>query len=502
MKVTTQQFGSGTIDTQFLGLSLQKAPQLLQEVFVERWADIAPLQSLFSGIFPESPTEEVLPSSLIRWMMQGLPLRHTYICASRGTFRTGSKDCELDVSDGWMQPGATVRLEDGSLLQITTAKSLAAGKGATYGVQVVSNNPDTVIDSLWLEKGKALNFEYSVHPEASETGHPIQYGTGNQYMNALTTVRTKASITGDAMAEALVLDTMLKDQKSGEVMGRYRGFLPNVISNMGRNMLSEHIARVERMLVRGVANFNPQTGFIYNTTAEGQDVLQGDGLLSQFNSAFDGHYYPTDNLTSILSTINRALAYIAYHSRQDKLDWIVMGGAGSKIVWNYVMQDYLNKSNMRVIINADKLPTTIQQLDIQQYDTPHGTVKFVPTQVFNDPEVKTREIVFQGYKYPAESFDFYFMPVQRLASGKTNIRIYAKGKSANGQTINRSLVFAHIAGMTGMLAGKISSNQKAQMETAAYMAATGRDAEQYEVLSQKGLIITNPTECAVVRCMR
>jgi hypothetical protein len=48
----------------------------------------------------------------------------------------------------------------------------------------------------------------------------------------------------------------------------------------------------------------------------------------------------------------------------------------------------------------------------------------------------------------------------------------------------------------------LSDKQRAELSQYAQMVSTGRDSEQFEVLSQKGLIVSNPSECVRMLVMR
>jgi hypothetical protein len=373
--IRTAQFGHGTMDMEFLGLSMERQPQILQELILSRWAHL-PLTSLFSGIYGESPAEELLPSNMVRWKVLGIPFKPVYIISTTGTPRVG-QEFEITASDSSLYTGAKVRLEDGKTLVYIKGQKTANAHSCTYIAQPVGNNEDDVIDSTLLEKGKALNYVAANYEEGSETGHPITWGTGDHYVNALTTIRHKFQITGDAMTEALCMEMRKPDksQPGGEKV--FRGYLPNVITDSGQSLLDFHAEAVERDLTFGKSNFDVSTGAVFNTTTSGKPVLMGDGLLRQFDSSYTVLYYPTDQISAVRGAIDRALAYLAYNTGQDTIDFYFIGGAGAKYIWNLAMLDFLDKSGQRVILNVDKSPVTVAGLDVETYKTSFGSIKLI-----------------------------------------------------------------------------------------------------------------------------
>lgn len=494
--IRTAQFGHGTMDMEFLGLSMEKSPQILQELVMSRWAYL-PLQSLFTGVYNESPTEEMLPSNMVRWKVMGLPQKPIYIISATGPFRVGSDNNEIVVSDGQLYAGAKVRLEDGKTLLYVKGVRTATSTGCALQVEVVGNNEADVVDPLLLANGRALNYITANYGEGSETGHPISWGTSDHYVGALTTHRHKFQITGDALTEAITMEMVKTDGQGNK--RTFRGFLPNVLMDNGSTLLDFHMEAVERDLVWGKANFNPQTGAIFNTDERGKPVLMGDGLVRQLDSAYTVMYHPTDSITSIRAALERALLFLASHQGQDLIEMVAIGGHGAKYLFNLCMQDYLIVNGQRVMINVERQPTTVGGLDVTTYTTPFGSIKFVLSTAFNSPMVKTTDVTINGMKMPAESYDMHMFPIKQMSNGKNNIRIFAKAKQAGGKLVNRSLVFGHVQGMTGW---GISDKQKGQLAQYAAMVSTGRDSEQFEVLSQKGIIVTNPSECARLMVMR
>ena len=487
--IRTAQFGQGTMDMEFLGLSMERQPQILPELIVSRWAHL-PLQSLLSGVYGDSPSEEMLPSNMVRWKVMGIPQKPVYVISATGPFRVGSDSPSfITVSDSLLQPGAKVRLEDGQTLLYIKGNRSASGSGVTHEVEVVGNNVNDGVDMTYLEKGRALNYVTANYEEGSETGHPIQWGTGDHYVQALTIHRHKYAITGDALTEALTME-MIKTAPNGDKK-IFKGYLPNVMMDSGQTLLDFHMDAIEKDLVYGRANFDPSTGQIFNHAANGRPVLMGDGLKAQLESAYTVVYSPNDAIGSIRAGLERMLAFLSYNTGQDLIDLICIGGTGARMIWNLAMRDFLIANGQHTVLNADKSPVTIAGLDVDTFKTSFGSIKFVTSQAFNNPLVRTREVTVNGLKLPAESFDMYAFPVKKMSNGKNNIRTFAKAKQAGGKMVNRSLVFGHIPGMSGL-----STKQQGELAQYGATVSTGRDAEQFEVLSQKGLIVSNPAECA------
>jgi len=492
-RIRTAQFGSGTMNMEFLGLALQRNPQMLQELIVSKFGYL-PMTSLLSGIYGDSPAEELIASNMLRWQVGGIPQKPFYVLSTSGDFRVGSKNAEITVTDSQLWAGATLRLEDGQTLLYVTDRKAGNGNSFAHSVQVVGNNELDSVDMTLLERGRALNYVTAHYEEGSATGHPIHWGTSDHYMGALNIQRHKFEITGDAITEAIIMEVQ---NPKGEM---YQGWFPNIKTG-GKSLIDYHMLAGERDLVWGKANFNFETGQIFNTTAGGKSVLMSDGLVRQMDQSPVWNYFPTDSASSIRQMLQRILVHMSYNQGQDTIEYIVTGGSGAKAVFIEAMRDYIVSGGGRINMTPEKATVKVANLDVTEFTTGFGSIKFVLSQAFNNPMQKTTEVTILGNKLPAESFDMYFFPVKRESNGKNNIRTFAKAKSVNGQMVNRSLVVGHIQGMTGF---GLPTSDRNRAETAIYsnLIATGQDSEQFEVLSQKGLILTNPSECARLQVFR
>lgn len=495
-KISKAQMGSGTVDLPFLGLALARSPQMLQEFIVSRFADY-PLTTLFQGIYPESQAEETLPSNQIKWNVYNLPEKPTYIVSVTGNAVVGS-DIEITVTDGWLRAGAKLRAEDGETqVHFSTNGTPAGGEYTKYTARVVGNVEGEPAPSWVFEKGKALNYMTANYEEGSEMGHPMYYGTGDEYRNNMTLHRHDADITGDAITEATIFDTMRTTSDGREK--KYRGWLPDFMMSPTTSLLDFHQQACEEDHIYGRSNVDLLTGKVFNVNAtnSSKPVLMGDGLIPQLDGAYTQTFDPNDPIAAIRAKARNILTYLSAHwNLQDFLEMVVMGGMGAQAVMNDIMADEMKFQNQQVWMTPDKEGKVIAGLRYAEWITTFGKIKFMPNRTMGNIRKKERMIIYNGVSFPASSFDMYFMPIGLLSNGKTNIRFFAKGKNVGGQMINRTLVFSHIQGVTGYLANRLSKAQAEGLSEYANLVSTGRDAEKFHLLSQKMIIVSNPTEFA------
>ncbi|RYC69639.1 hypothetical protein [Spirosoma sordidisoli] len=500
-KIIKQQFGAGTLDLPFLGLALARQPQMLQEFIVSRFAsNNLALTTLFQGIYPESQGEEVLGSNQVSWEVYNLPEKPIYIDGIVGTPKVGN-DIEVDLTEGWLRAGAKLRLEDGrTLLHLQTNGSPRANGIVRYRGRIVGNNTEHEAPSWLFERNRAANYQTANYEEGSHMGHPMYYGTGDKYKQAMSTHRHDADLTGDALSEVTIFETTREIPNSGGRTKTYRGWLPEFLRSPTTSLLDFHQRHCELDHIYGQSNINFETGEIFNIneTNGSKKVMMGDGLIAQLDGAYTKCYDPKDSLSSIRNKVKNIITYMSAHwNNQDFLEMVVMGGIGADAVFQDVMAELQASSGVQVWRTPDSEGKVVVGLRFSEWIIGGmGKIKFVRNNSMGDITAKSRMINYNGVALNAESFDMYFMPIGMMSNGKTNIRFFSKGKTVNGQQINRSLVFSHIQGVTGYLSNNLSKASADGLSEYANLVGTSRDAEQFHLLSQKMLIVTNPTEFA------
>jgi len=504
--IKKQQLGSGTIDLPFLGSALATSPQMLQEFIVSKFGDQYPLTTLLQGIYPESQNEELIAGNQLKWQVYSQVQRPIYFRSVSGSTAVGGT-YDIVVNDGWVRSGAVLKLEDGvTLIRLSTNGTPVAGAGeqaVRYTAETVGTVSGYQPAAYLFEPGRALNYVTAIYEEGSHEGHPMFYGTGDQYFQTMSLHRHKADMTGDALTTALIYETMreVKDgngNKTGQKK-MYRGWLPDFMANPTTSLLDFHQRACERYHIVGQANYDYSTGqiFNHNHTNAGKDVMMGDGFKQQLAGAYTKCYSVRDNISDIRRKFENMLTYLSAHWHSpDFLEMVAIGGRGAQLVMKDVMRDVRIAEGQQIWMTPDKEGKVVSGINSTEWITSFGRLKFMLSPQMGDSNERVTNLIYNGVSLPAESFDMYIMPISLLSNGKTNIRFFAKGKNTMGQQVNRSLVFGHIQGMTGVLANHLSKAAGDLLSGYANLVATGRDAEQFEVLSQKMLIITNPTEFA------
>ncbi len=497
-KIRTAQIGAGTVDMQFLGLAMVKQPQILPE-FISAYAQNMPVTMLFSAIQPESTKEETLSSNQIKWQVQGAPNKIARIVRYSGTPAVGNR-FQIVVNDGWFRHGAKMTLNnDRDQLYIDSDGDAVEG-GIQYNAQVIGNVKGTMLDESLLAKNMPLNYDTASYEEGSNTGHPMPFGTGDWYQNAMSIERHKFSLTGDAITEALVFDVYRQDMKTGGTVVQST-WLPNILTKTGDSLLKFHMRARELNYHNSRSSYNPQTGEVMVKAGHNgnEDVLMGDGLLPQLEDAYTLFYDPLlDSPQYIRWCIRSLINYMSFHYDQDFIDLYVLGGRGARAVFSDAMADELNAATGNVTFRTpDSDGKMVAGLLFDSFRCDFGTAKFVLDNAFDDPSRETQKMTYNNLTLGVSSFGMYFLPVKQMPSGQNNIRMFSKGKTAWGQDINRNIVFGHIQGMSGYLGNKgMNGKQLGELSQYAQLVSTGRDAEQMEILSETMLIVTDPSRFA------
>lgn len=497
-KIRVQKFGSGTVDMAFLNSACLRSPHIIKNLYTSDalgWGVDSPftvfVQNLLAinGISSMN-SEETLASGLVRWQIKG----HTHVenrilWVSNSAPKAG-QTFEVVISNAWFRNGATLRTSVLGHNLYLVDNGIVVNNGTRYQAQYVAPNKDTVAPPAVLKIGNKVEYLSGVYGEASETGHPIGYHAGGDWLtNIMTIQRHKAQWTGSAASEILVYED--------EANGLQDSYMLPLFKDAGGDVVRRHLRQVERYKIFGVGNFDPVTGDIVNRNLNGEFVPMGDGLIQQFENAYPVSYDINDDIASIAAKLKIARQHILKHTGAETVDIYGWGGFLAREIMTDVFKYESRQTGIQYFEDVKGGDEMTAGLTFRKLKDHLGTVNFMLSTVFDEPTSPSPQISYNGVSYNAESGEIYLMFVTKMSDGKPNIRVYSKGK--NG--LMRSLVFGYVKGMTGMFNG-MPKAQKSLEEYNSYLVSTGLDADQFEVLTEDMLILTNPTEFAVMKPYR
>lgn len=498
-KIETRKIGSGTVNMEVLNLAMAKNPQIMRDIYVNLFAKDAPLSTFLHNI-GISDEEEMLPSNMIRWQVWGHPYQPSYIRSVSTATPTANVPFDLVVSNGWFRKGAVLRTQiTGYNLRIQNDGEVVNG-ATKYKAVYIANSSTAAMPAGILVAGSGVEYGSSSYEEASETGHPLPFVSGpDWYTNVMTISRHKESFTGSAITEALVYEDSRISPTSG-AMETTSGFLPLMYKD-GRNLLREHIKLKELNYIYGVGNFDPLTGEIFTTDENGQPVPMGDGWIAQFQQGKTVTYDSKAGVAQVAAQIKAMRQWVINNMAAEEMDLYVMGGLGARTLWQDVLKYEDNATGVTTFKEVGANNTIEAGVAYTGLKDFLGTVKFIANPVFDAPTNPSKRISYNGTAYTADSMDFYFFFVKKSMQGKSNIRTYTKGKNWRGKMVDRSLVYGYIPGMSGW-AGNGAAASSIEQYRDAMRIATGRDADQFEVLSEGMLILANATEFGMLKHYR
>jgi hypothetical protein len=505
-------FNTGMIDMPLLGNASLLQPKIFPEVAIQLGSNL-PMLSLLAALEKAGGNfqPESVSSNIFRWPIYSRTEKPVIIKGYVGSPTVGNT-FEIHLENSWFRVGTHIRLEDDySIIRLTGSPSVS-GNIYKYAAQVVGNEPGKSVDLQYLTPGRYVNFAGSSFEEGSETGISMFGGGLDYYVQAMTTIRTERAITGDAISTATVVEIEGMNKQTG-APAKAAYWLPDLVNNFKQTLMQEHLQNISKTVWTGIANFNPVTYEVYNTSDRNIPVLTGSGFKQQMEGATTFFFNPNDNSIYLKKVFSNMIERMGYHSGMDTYDFVILGGRGFCALWQKVMSDIFQTQNTQISINMgpDSNDTGISVgYKFNRYVTSFGSIAIIENTALNDPTEKSTYITVDGMAYKAEDFVAYGFPIKRMTDGNFNMMLCSKGKDQ----INRALIMRYIPGMTGAIKGglvknafdrsqnelvskypdvaKVLNNLVSQMDSG--MAATSRDAEMIHLLSQLALVVKNPTE--------
>ncbi len=503
MKIKTGAKFSGSMDMAFLGAALLKSPKFANEFYGNSlFADEMPFTYGLLSQFGFDADEQRTDSGTYVIKSAGVDNRPVYILGVTGDTSVGGV-CHVTVNDGWAKNGATWFMGDHTTIIRFDNNGLSTGNGTTYRATVTGMTNGTPTPNDLFANGSPLNFISGTYGEASKTGHPIHWSTGDVYVNAMTTVRTKMQWTGDLLSDGgMEVECYAKDPS----LAPMKAYLPGAVG-----VLKEHMLRVDKTLVHGVANFDPITGKVntQTTSDEKSDVVMGSGLYDIVKKVgIRMKYNPEDVLSgrrSMAEILDEAISTTARYSSDEFIANVAVGGMVAMKCVEKAGQDKLIKENIQLQLNIDGENKSISTKGLYaKYQSTFGDLQIIRNKYVDDPNVRVLpqySIQTQGMSYSLKSGDLIIIPIVKMKykDGKTKPSLTSFSKGKDG--IDRRLVFGFFKGMTG-LTNSVDPKSQFMKDLNNYILSSAQDADQAEYLSEMMLILRNANRCIYLEAVK
>lgn len=480
------------MDSDFINLSqLGTLPELPTEIYRTVAPELGFLHFL-SNLPDYTDKDMFVDEKFIRWGTQGDYDRSFLI---NGNY-TGSLSnlFSIPVDTNAIGEGANILTQSRNYAFRVNAV-IPNGQGSILQCQTIG--PE--IPAGELQAGQRLNYATNSFEEGSRAGHKMLAIQKNEYhMQLLQQIRTDLPMTGDAQTQAYRIKMHRPD-----VDKSYYGYIPDVITNTGTSLLSEHLTNINNALWWGLPNFNMDTGAIYNQNAQGAYVPQMAGLKYQIENAVGGYraqFDPQDDPVNILNMLTRAMEYVSYTRNARDIKMYCVGGSGARALFRKANQLWIQR-NTNITVQVDSkggemaLKKTPIPTGVEILPTEWGEVHFMLMDTADGRLFAQTDLVAidGGIGYPRSSFAMYLFPLITFDNGKQNIWVSCKGKDGH----SRKLIAGVIPGMTGRSGSgnsiRTSFRGMKGMDLSGFApVSTGQDADTFMLSSQMAPVLSTP----------
>ena len=371
---------------------------------------------------------------------------------------------KIGVQENWFTLGDVCSCDDSSYKFRVMTMPEYDGVDYILTCQMVTGDPTASIPAAMLAVGKEVSKEYNaVENDHSETSGITHYTSPLRLQNVMSTYRKKFSITGAVHDKVLTIGLM--SPEGNEIAKTW-------VKYAEWEFWCQWMDEIEIALMFGQSNMKAN-GTTNMKGASGNSVYLSAGLEQQISPSNKRYY--TD-LTE--STIRNFMNDLAYNGTEDgPREYVALCGrnfmdlfdqAMKKSAANYTLVDsvFVTGSGQElklggqfmqyVGLNGDKIK-------LQEY-TPYNSV------------VRNR-LLHPRTGRPVESYKATFLNFKSYSNGEPNIqKVYTKG---------REMVSTYVEGMYGPAGPKRNGS-----------SATAKDGYEFHVMSEQGIMMTNPTDGA------
>ncbi len=218
-----------------------------------------------------------------KWKLRGhqLPKVRTVARSTGGAISAGDtlglavQPFVIALESSYYNPRDIIKLEDGSLLYVTSEATFITEGQFEYTVKLNTNDPTATVSGAYLVAGKTTGPAGNAYPELSDKGYINAGMAAEEWINYITKVRYDWSWSADAAAtKFLIEDTVNHNGKS--VRYNY------ITDELWYNALEQYHFKKEMELIYGRTTMDAR-GRCWLQDEKGQDIVKGDGLIAQMD---------------------------------------------------------------------------------------------------------------------------------------------------------------------------------------------------------------------------
>ena len=179
--------------------------------------------------------------------------------------------------NSYYNPRDIVKLEDGTHLYVLSEGRFMRQNVYEYHVKLNTNQPTATVSGAHLQTGKETGLAGNAYPELSDKGYMSAAAAMEEHINYITKVRYDYSWSADAAAtKFLIEDSVQLNGKS--VKQNY------ITDKLFLDAMERYHYNKEMELIYGKTTMDAR-GRCFLQDEKGQDIIKGDGLLSQMHDS-------------------------------------------------------------------------------------------------------------------------------------------------------------------------------------------------------------------------
>lgn len=149
-----------------------------------------------------------------------------------------------------------------------------------YTVRLVTGNPNTQVDTRYMQFNSTARYVYNMHPEWSEGGGIKTWYNLETHINHLTKIRAEQRQSSDfAASKDMYFMSEADFKKAKEGKGNYRVFRMTTVEQA---VMDHWLQSANAALLFGRSTINESNGKPYIQLDNLQDVVSGDGIIAQY----------------------------------------------------------------------------------------------------------------------------------------------------------------------------------------------------------------------------
>jgi len=198
-------------------------------------------------------------------------------CVSTGI---GGSEVTIYLDSNFYATTDVCRLENDQQLYFLTDGEQINNDEYLYVVRLVTDNPNTGIDTRFTTQNSKTMYAYCANTEWSRKGSTKMKTNFETHINYMTKIRVDQSYSSDFKAMEDLFYISDEDRKIAE---RYNGGAYKIYEfpKVEQNVLNAFIEATNGYLIWGRNTVNPNTGRSFLQLSKNEDVIIGSGLIEQ-----------------------------------------------------------------------------------------------------------------------------------------------------------------------------------------------------------------------------